>query len=76
MSRSKEAAMAAGIKVRETQHNMKRRKPWHNYRRKGTYMLTLVVAERLPLLGRLIIPAAEPTGVMAEEKGPATTPAA
>jgi len=76
MSRSKEAAMAAGIKVRETQHNMKRRKPWHNYRRKGTYMLTLVVAERLPLLGRLIIPAAEPTGVMAEGKGPATTPAA
>ena len=76
MSRSKEAAMAAGIKVRETQHNMKRRKPWHNYRRKGTYMLTLVVAERLPLLGRLIIPAAEPTGVMAEGKGPAPTPAA
>ena len=76
MSRSKEAAMAAGIKVRETQHNMKRRKPWHNYRRKGTYMLTLVVAERLPLLGRLITPAAEPTGVMAEGKGPATTPAA
>ena len=76
MSRSKEAAMAAGIKVRETQHNMKRRKPWHNYRRKGTYMLTLVVAERLPLLGRLIIPAAEPTGVMAEGKGPTTTPAA
>ena len=76
MSRSKEAAMAAGIKVRETQHNMKRRKPWHNYRRKGTYMLTLVVAERQPLLGRLIIPAAEPTGVMAEGKGPATTPVA
>ena len=26
MSRSKEAAMAAGIKVRETQYHMKRRK--------------------------------------------------
>ena len=65
MSRSKEEAQAAGVKVRETQHIMKRRKPWHNYHRKGTYMLTLVVEGRLPLLGRLIIPAGEPTGVVA-----------
>ena len=46
MSRSKEEAQAAGVKVRETQHIMKRRKPWHNYHRKGTYMLTLVVEGR------------------------------
>ena len=65
MSRSKEEAQAAGVKVRETQHIMKRRKPWHNYHRKGTYMLTLVVEGRLPLLGRLIIPAGEPPGVVA-----------
>ena len=65
MSRSKAEAIAAGVKVRETQHTMKRRKPWHDYCRKGTYMLTLVVEGRRPLLGRLIIPAGEPTGVVA-----------
>lgn len=54
MSRSREEALAAGVKVAETQHNMKRRKPWHNYRRKGTYMLTLVVEGRHPVLGRLV----------------------
>ena len=72
MSRSKKAAIAAGVKVRDTQHSMKRRKPWHNYRHKGTYMLTLVVEGRLPLLGRLIIPATTPAGSPAT---PATTPA-
>ena len=36
---------------------MKRRKPWHDYHHKGTYMLTLVVDDRLPILGRLIMPA-------------------
>lgn len=35
---------------------MKRRKPWHNYQRKGTYMLTLVVDGRQPLLGKLVMP--------------------
>jgi hypothetical protein len=43
MSRTKEEAIAAGVKIAETKHNMKRRKPWHDYRRKGTYMLTMVV---------------------------------
>ena len=76
MSRSKEEAIAAGVKVREPQHSMKRRKPWHNYHRKGTYMLTLVVAGRLPLLGRLIIPTGKPMGVVAEGKKTVTTPAA
>lgn len=71
MSRSKAEAQAAGVKVRETQHSMKRRKPWHDYRRKGTYMLTLVVAGRQPALGRLIIPAEGSAGVEA-----ALTPAA
>lgn len=37
----------------ETKHSMKRRSPWHDYHRKGTYMLTLVVEGRKPLLGRL-----------------------
>lgn len=54
MSRRKEEALAAGVQVNETKHSMKRRKPWHDYRCKGTYMLTLMVAERRPLLGRLV----------------------
>ncbi len=62
MSRSKEEAIASGIKIRETQHSMKRRKPWHNYHRKGTYMMTLVVEGRRPILGRLVSPVGEPTG--------------
>ena len=56
MSRAREEALAAGVSVKETHHNMKRRKPWHNYHRKGTYMLTLVVEGRRPVLGRLVMP--------------------
>lgn len=37
----------------ETKHSMKRRSPWHDYYRQGTYMLTLVVEGRLPLFGSL-----------------------
>lgn len=59
MSRSKEEAIAAGVQVRETRHKMKRRKPWHDYHRKGTYMVTLVVEGRRPVLGKLIMPAGE-----------------
>ena len=59
MSRTREEAIKAGVKVEETQHHMKRRKPWHNYHRKGTYMLTLVVDGRLPVLGRLAMPTQE-----------------
>ena len=59
MSRKKEEAIASGVKIAETKHNMKRRKPWHDYRRKGTYMLTLVVEGRQPLLGKVVtMPAA------------------
>ena len=54
MSRNREEAIEAGVKVEETKHNMKRRKPWHDYHSKGTYMLTLVVEDRQPLLGRLV----------------------
>jgi hypothetical protein len=54
MSRNREEAIEAGVKIEETQHNMKRRKLWHDYHSKGTYMLTLVVDGRLPLLGRLV----------------------
>lgn len=67
MSRKKEDAIAAGVKAAETQHNMKRRKPWHDYRCKGTYMLTLVVEGRRPLLGKVVtIPAADAAGVVAD----------
>ena len=59
MSRSKEDAIAAGVQVRETRHKMKRRKPWHDYHRKGTYMVTLVVEGRRPVLGKLIMSAGE-----------------
>lgn len=50
---TREEAIAAGLEVHETQHSMKRRTPWHNYSRKGTYMLTLVVRYRAALLGTL-----------------------
>ena len=55
MTRSRKEAEAAGVKVSETKHHMKRRSPWHDYRERGTYMLTLVVEGRKPLLGRLVI---------------------
>ncbi len=50
---TREEAIAAGIEVHEIQHSMKRRTPWHDYSRKGTYMLTLVVEGRVSLLGEL-----------------------
>lgn len=50
---TREEAIAAGMEVHEIQHSMKRRTPWHDYSRKGTYMLTLVVRERMPLFGTL-----------------------
>lgn len=34
-------------------HNNNRRAPWHDYRLPGTYMITLVVRDRQPLLGTL-----------------------
>ncbi len=50
---TREEDIAAGMEVREIQHSMKRRTPWHDYSRKGTYMLTLVVRERRAILGTL-----------------------
>ena len=82
MPRSKEEAINAGVTIKETQHIMKRRKPWHDYHRKGTYMLTLVVEGRLPVLGKLVIPASLPATTPASLPAtppaslPATTPAA
>lgn len=55
MTRSRKEAEAAGVKVSETKHHMKRRSPWHDYRERGTYMLTLIVEGRKPLLGRLVV---------------------
>ena len=49
----RDEAIAKGVKVNDTRHSMKRRSPWHDYHEKGTYMLTLVVERRMPLLGRL-----------------------
>lgn len=51
---TREEASAKGMEIHETQHSMKRRTPWHDYSRKGTYMLTLVVEGRQPLFGTLI----------------------
>ena len=50
---NREEAIAKGMDVHETKHSMKRRSPWHNYQKKGIYMLTLVVAGRMPLFGEL-----------------------
>ena len=75
MTRNKEAAIAAGVKTSETEHSMKRRAPWHDYREKGTYMLTLVVEGRKPLLGRLVvIPGEEPPGTGVKPPGTGAKP--
>ena len=75
MTRNKEAAIAAGVKTSETEHSMKRRAPWHDYREKGTYMLTLVVEGRKPLLGRLVvIPGEKPPGTEAKPPGAGAKP--
>ena len=50
---TREEAIAAGMEVHEIQHSKKRRTPWHDYSRKGTYMLPLVVRERAALFGQL-----------------------
>lgn len=79
---NREEAIAHGVAVQETNHTMKRRCLWHDYHRKGTYMLTLVVNNRLPLLGELrgstqslpgspdvphIVPSALGTAILYEE---------
>ncbi len=38
-----------------TEHSHKRRATWHDYSAPGTYMITLVVANREPLLGTLLL---------------------
>lgn len=63
MTRSRKEAEAVGVKVAETKHHMKRRSPWHDYRERGTYMLTLVVEGRKPLLGRLVAARVELTAL-------------
>lgn len=61
----REEAIARGLEVHDIKHSMARRSPWHNYHDKGTYMLTLVVEGRAPLLGRLTeingVPYVEPS---------------
>ena len=50
----RDEAIARGLEVHDTRHSMKRRSPWHDYHGRGTYMLTLVVEGRMPLLGKLV----------------------
>jgi hypothetical protein len=50
------------VKVSDTKHHMQWRAPWHNYAHHGTYMLTLVVDGRQPLLGRLKVESTTPEG--------------
>jgi len=59
---NRQEATAKGLEVHEIQHSMKRRSPWHDYHRKGTYMLTLVVDGRVQLLGKLSGKADAPIG--------------
>lgn len=59
---NREEAIAHGLEVHETKHSMKRRCPWHDYHKKGTYMLTLVVEGRVPLFGELKGNAEAPLG--------------
>lgn len=59
---NREEAIAHGLEVHETKHSMKRRCPWHDYHKKGTYMLTLVVEGRVPLFGELKGKADAPLG--------------
>ena len=40
---NREEAIEHGMEVQETKHSMKRRSPWHDYCKKNTYMLTIVV---------------------------------
>ena len=49
----RDEVIARGLEAHDTRHSMKRRSPWHDYHGRGTYMLTLVVDGRMPLLGRL-----------------------
>lgn len=50
---TREEAIAKGLVPAETKHSMLRRTPWHDYSRRGTYMVTLVTHDRKPLFGRL-----------------------
>ncbi len=59
---NREEAIVHGLEVHETKHSMKRRCPWHDYHKKGTYMLTLVVEGRVPLFGELKGNAEAPLG--------------
>ena len=51
---NKKDAILKGFVVHDTKHTMKRRSLHHDYRGRGTYMLTLVVKGRRPLLGRIV----------------------
>lgn len=59
---TREEAIANGYELHETKHSMKRRMTGHDYSNKGTYMLTLVVRGRKPLLGTLAGDLDAPTG--------------
>lgn len=51
---TRQEAEQKGIPLAETKQNMLRRCMRHDYSRRGTYLITIVVANRQPLLGNLI----------------------
>jgi len=51
--RKRDEALSKGITPNDTVSSMQRRSSWHDYSAVGTYMLTLTVAGRRPLLGTL-----------------------
>ena len=51
---TKEEKIAAGIVLSEIKHNGHRRAFFHDYSRPGLYMVTMVVAGRQRLFGRIV----------------------
>lgn len=52
---TRQQAEHKGIPLAETKQNMRRRALKHDYSRQGTYLITIVVAGRKPLLGKLVL---------------------
>lgn len=48
---TKDEAQSKGMKIYDTKHSMMRRCEWHDYRRKGTYHITLLISGFENLLG-------------------------
>ncbi|MGM9693384.1 MAG: transposase [Alloprevotella sp.] len=53
MNLNRQKHQSERVKLANTKPSMKRRSPWHDYYKKGTYLLTLVVETRESLFGEL-----------------------